>query len=94
MEDWEKIASSLNSNTPINQAWNRVRQLKGKDLKKNNIFEVNRAQYKDSESIANKIGDTLAELYLAQGYDSNFLELKQGEEQKTIHVNHTSKEVL
>ena len=33
-EDWEKFASSLNYNTPINQALKRVRQLKGKDLKK------------------------------------------------------------
>ena len=33
-EDWEKFVSSLNMNTPINQAWNRVRQLKGKDPKK------------------------------------------------------------
>ena len=27
-EDWEKFASSLSSNAPINQAWNRVRQMK------------------------------------------------------------------
>ena len=33
-KDWEKLAWSLNSNTPINPAWNRVRQLKDKDPKK------------------------------------------------------------
>ena len=33
-EYWEKLASSINSNTPINQALNRVSQLKGKDPKK------------------------------------------------------------
>ena len=33
-EEWEKFASSLNRNAPINQAWNRVGQLKDKDLKK------------------------------------------------------------
>ena len=46
-EDREKFDSSLNRNTPINQAWNRVRQLKGKDPKKVNILEVNGAQYKN-----------------------------------------------
>ena len=61
-KNWEKFASSLNSNTPINQAWKRVRQLKGKDPKKVNILEGNAAQYKDSKSIDNKLGDTLAEL--------------------------------
>ena len=91
-KDWEKFASSLNNNTPINQVWNRVRQLKGIDLKKVNILEVNGAQYKDSKSIANKFGDTLAELSLPQNYDSTFLKLKQREEHKTIHVNHTNKE--
>ena len=29
-ENWEKFARSLNSNTPINRAWSRVGQLKGK----------------------------------------------------------------
>ena len=33
-EDWEEFASSLNSNTPINQAWNRVRQLEGEYTRK------------------------------------------------------------
>ena len=33
-EDWEKFASSLNCNTPLNQIWNRVGQLKGKNPKK------------------------------------------------------------
>ena len=33
-EDWEKLVSSLNSKTPKNRAWDRVRQLKGKDPKK------------------------------------------------------------
>ena len=42
--------------------------------------------------MANKIGDTLAELSLPQNYDSTFLELKQMEKQKTIHVKHTNKE--
>ena len=27
-EDWEKFVSSLHSNTSMNQAWDRVRQLK------------------------------------------------------------------
>ena len=49
-EDWEKFASSLNRNTPINQAWNRVRQLKGKDPKKANTFEVYGAQYKTAKA--------------------------------------------
>ena len=43
-ENWEKFASSLNRNTPVNQAWNRVRQQKGKDPKKVNILEVNGTQ--------------------------------------------------
>ena len=43
-EDWEKFARSLNCNTPINQAWNIVRQLKGKSPKKVTILEVNGAQ--------------------------------------------------
>ena len=76
-EDWEKFASSLNCNTPTNQTWNRVRQLKGKDPKKGTILEVNGAQYNNGKSIANKIGDTLAELSPPQNYDSTFLELKQ-----------------
>ena len=63
-EDWEKFASFLNCSTPINQAWNSVKRLKGKYPKKFTILEVNVAQYKDSKSIANKIGDTLAELSL------------------------------
>ena len=29
-ENWENFASSLNSNAPINQAWNSIRHLKGK----------------------------------------------------------------
>ena len=48
----EKIVTSLNCNTPTNQAWNRVRQLDSK--KKANNTEVNGAQYKDSKIIANK----------------------------------------
>ena len=43
MENWAKFASSLNSNTPINLAWNRIRHLKGKHPKKLNILEVNEA---------------------------------------------------
>ena len=38
------------------------------------------------------MSDTLAELSLPQNYDSTFLELKQREEQKTIHVNHSNRE--
>ena len=87
-----KKVSSVNSNTHINQAWNTVVQLKGKNPKKKNIFQVNGAQYKTIKSIANKIDNTLAELSLLQNYDSTFLELTQKEEQKTIHVNHTNKE--
>ena len=49
-----------------------------------------RAQYKDNKSIANTIGDTLAELSLPQNYDSTFLEMKQREEQKSSHVNHVN----
>ena len=78
-EDWEKIARSLNRKTPINQDWNRVRHLKGEDPKKVNILEVNGTQYKDSKSITNKIGDTLAELSLPQNYYSTFLEMKPRE---------------
>ena len=63
-EDWENFASSLNSITPLNQAWNRVRQLEGNGPKKVTMFEVNGAQYKDSKVIASKVGDTLAELRL------------------------------
>ena len=62
----KKFASSTNSNTLINQAWNRVNQLKVKDPKKVYILEVNGAQYRDSKSIANKIGDILDELFLPQ----------------------------
>ena len=91
-EDWEIFAISLNSNTTINQAWNIVRQLKGKDPKKVTILEVYGAQCKDSKKIAYKIGDTLAKLSLSQNYHSTLLELKQREEQKTIHVNHTNRE--
>ena len=47
-EDWDKFVNSLNSNTPFDQACNRVRQLKGKYLKKINILEVNGTQYKDT----------------------------------------------
>ena len=71
-EVWEKFTSSLNRNTPINQAWNKVGQLKGKDSKDVNNLEVNGTQYKDSKSIAIKIGDTLAEQSLPQKYDSTF----------------------
>ena len=92
-EDWQKFVSSLNSNTPINQAWNTVRQLKGKDPKKITNLEVNGAQYKDSKSIANKLGDTLAELFLPQKYDSTFLEVNQRDDgQKTILVIYTNRE--
>ena len=78
-EDWEEFVTCLNINTLINQAWNSVRQLKDKDPKKLKFLEVNGAQYKDSKSRANKIGDTLTELYLQENYDSTFLELKQRE---------------
>ena len=44
-----------------------------------NILEVNAAQYKGSKSIANKIGDTLADLSFQQNYDFIFLELKQND---------------
>ena len=74
-EDWEKIVSFLNSNTPINQASNIVRQLKGKDPIKVNFLEANGAQYKDSKVIVSKIGDTLAELSFPKNYDPIFLEL-------------------
>ena len=58
------------------------------EMKKLTILEVNRAQHKDSKSMANKISDTLAELSLPQNYDYTFLELKQREKQKNIYVNH------
>ena len=65
--------------------------MKGKDPKKVNILEVNAAQYKYSKYKVNKIGDTLAKLSLPQNYDSTFLELKQREKQKTVHMNHKKK---
>ena len=49
------------------------------------------AQYKDSYSIANKIGDMLAELHFQQNYGPTILDLKQKEEQKIIHKNHANK---
>ena len=55
--------------TPINQACNKVKQLKCKQPKKLNILEFNKVQYKDSKSTVNKIGNTLVELYLPQKYD-------------------------
>ena len=61
---------ALNCNTPINQALRRERQIKGKNSEKVTILEVNGAEYKDSKSIANKVGDTLAELYFPQNFDS------------------------
>ena len=57
-----------------------------------NILKIHGAQYKDSKGKANKVGDALAERYLPQNYDPTFLELKQNEEQKTIHVNHNNEE--
>ena len=75
----------------MNQACYRVRQLIGKDLKKVNVFEVDRAQYTDSKSLANKMGNTLTKLYFPQNYDSTFSETKQKEEQKTLHLNHTNR---
>ena len=33
-EDWGNFANSFNRNTPTNQAWNRVRLLKNKNIKK------------------------------------------------------------
>ena len=73
-------------------SWASVRHLKSKDPKKVNILEVNGTQYKDTKSIANRIGDVLAELTFPQKYDHTFPELKQKEKQKTKQVNHTSKE--
>ena len=50
-------------------------QLKG-TIKK--VLQVNGAQYNDSKSIANRIGDKLAtELSLPQSYEPIFLKLKQ-----------------
>ena len=90
-EDSENFASSLNNSTPINQAWDRIRQLEDNDPKKVNILEADGAQYNDSKSIANKKVNTLAELSFPQNYDPTFVDLKQKEEKKTIHVNHTNK---
>ena len=59
--------------------------------KKMNVLEVNEALYKYSKSIANKISDTPVELYFPRNYDPNFLELKQKEERKNIHLNHANK---
>ena len=84
-EEWKNFASSLNSNTPINQAWNRKKTVERQRSKKINIIKVNEAQCKDTKRIANKIDDTLAELYFPQNYDSTFLELKQ----KKKHKNYT-----
>ena len=78
--------------TSTGQAWNRESGWKANDQKKLNILEVNGAQLKDSKCLANKIGDTLAELSSPQNYDPTFLELKQKEEQKTLHVIHTNEE--
>ena len=50
------------------------------------------SRYKDSKNIANKMGDTLAELSLPENYDSTFLELKQKEDHKTVYANHPYKE--
>ena len=60
--------------------------------KKVNILEINGAQYEDSKNITNKMDDTLVELSFPQSHGSTFFELKQKEEQKTIHVNQTKKE--
>ena len=73
-EDWENCGNSLNSGTPINKAWNRVRQLKEHSTPKHR------------KNIADKIRDTLAKLFFPQNYDHTFLELKQKELPKTLHV--------
>ena len=41
---------------------------------------------------ANKISDTVAELYVPQNHDPNFPKLNQMEEQKTVHMNHSNTE--
>ena len=66
--------------------------MKSKDRKKVNILEVNGAQFKDSISIANKIGDITRRTISSTKLRLHFLEFKQKEEHKTIHVNHTNKE--
>ena len=66
--------------------------MKGKDPKLVNRLEVNGVQYKDIKSIARKISDTLTKPSLPLNYDFTFLELKQREEQKNIHVHYTNKE--
>ena len=72
---------------------NRVTQLRGKYPKNVNILEDNGTQYKDTKILANKIGESLIKLLFPHNYDPNFLELEQKEEQKTIKVNHTNKEI-
>ena len=54
-----------------------MRRIKGKQPKKVNISEINLMKYKDSKSIANKIGDTLAELSQPQKYEPTFLDLER-----------------
>ena len=48
-------------------------------LKKVNILEGSGVQYIDSKNTANKIGNTLTELYLTQTYDPTFLKIKKKE---------------
>ena len=68
---------------------NRVEKQKSEKV---NMLEVNEVQYKDRKSIANKIGETLAELSFPTKLRLNFFRIEKMEEQKTIHVNHTNKE--
>lgn len=91
-EDWENFASSLNSDTPLNKVWNKMRHLKGKDPKRIIMLEANGTQYQDSKSIADLIGDTLAELSLPQTYSRDFLEIKAAEEAKTLQTQNGNRE--
>ena len=74
-KDWEKLVSFLNLQYTYKPSIEQGEVGKRQISEKGNLLEVSGAQYKNSKSLANKIGDTLAELTLRQSYDPIFLDM-------------------
>ena len=64
----------------MKKVWDKIKNLIGKFRRKTHILQIGGHTYQDTQSIADKIGDTLSQISSLQNFEHDFRTIKTNEE--------------
>jgi len=81
---WEKMASEININTPINKVWENIRRIKGRSPKKIPILIEGDQTISTTPEICERLAESFARVSSNDNYNAHFKGLKYAAEHNNI----------